>query len=76
MTALARPLRYAHVTLDGTRYRLVLGTAENAHLVSSPGLVGDRELPHGRIETTTMSFDNVGSGDIVVRFEEIPLAEQ
>ena len=40
-----------------------------------PGLVGERELPHGRIETTTMSSDNVGSGDIVVRFEEIPLAE-
>jgi hypothetical protein len=76
VTALARPLRYAHVTLDGTRYRLVLGTAENAHLVSSPGLVGDRELPHGRIATTTMSFDNVGSGDIIVRFEEIPLAER
>lgn len=73
LTALARPVRYAYVTLDETRYRLVLGTAENAHLVVSPGLVGDRELPHGRIETSTMSFGNLGSGDITVTFEEIPL---
>lgn len=75
LTALARPVRYAYVNLDDTRYRLVLGTAENAHLVSSPGRAGDRQLPHGRIETSTMSFGNVGSGTITVTFEEIPLTE-
>ena len=67
------PLRYPQVTVDGTDYRLVLGTAEGAHLVRSPGRIGDRELPHGPVDHSTLSFANVGSGDIIVRFEEIPL---
>jgi hypothetical protein len=36
-------------------------------------VVGDRELPHGQVESSSLSFTNVGSGDVVVRFEEIPL---
>ena len=68
-----RPLRYPEVTVDGTGYRFITGNAENAHLVRSPGRIGDRELPDGRVELSTLSFSNVGSGDVIVRFEEIPL---
>jgi hypothetical protein len=69
----ARPIDYPSVTVDGdNEYRLVLGTASGAHLVSSPGRIGAVELPNGELTHTTLSFDNIG-GDIVVRFEEIPL---
>lgn len=75
LAAVARPLRYPYVFVDGTRYRFVTGTADGAHIVRSPGRVADRELPHGEIETSSLSFTNVGSGDVVVRFEEIPLTQ-
>jgi hypothetical protein len=73
LTTLARPIRYAEATLDGTPYRLVTGTAGNAHLLRSPGEVGDRTLPHGALDHSTLAFGNVGSGTVTVRFEEIPL---
>jgi hypothetical protein len=71
----ARPIDYPSVTVDGdTEYRLVLGTAGGAHLVRSPGRIGADALPHGELAHTSLSFGNIG-GDIVVRFEEIPLIE-
>jgi hypothetical protein len=74
LATVARPLRYPYVFVDDTRYRLVRGTAEGAHLLRSPGRVGERQLPHGPVDASSLSFTNVGSGDVVVRFEEIPLA--
>lgn len=74
LATVARPLDHPYAFVDGTRYRFVRGTAGGAHLLRSPGRVGDRELPHGRLEASGLSFANVGSGDVVVRFEEIPLA--
>jgi hypothetical protein len=71
--AVARPLRYSYVRIDGTRYRLVTGTAPGAHILRSPGKIGTRELPHGPMEHSTLSFENVGAGEVTVRFEEIPL---
>lgn len=75
LATVARPLDYPYVFVDDTRHRLVTGTAGSAHLLSSPGEVGDRELPHGEFEASTLRFTNVGSGDVVVRFEEIPLTQ-
>ena len=72
-TTLGRPLRYARAVVDSTSYRLVPGTATSAHIVRSPGRLGDRVLPHGRIDHDALSFENIGSGDVVVTFEEIPL---
>ena len=72
-TTFARPFRYSHVIVDGNSYRLVTGTAPSAHIVRSPGHVGDRVLPHGRIDHDSLSFQDIGSGDVVVTFEEIPL---
>lgn len=76
LTSIAKPPRYAGVTIDGTAYRLVIGTAGSAHLLRSPGATGERQLPHGRVQHSTLSFSNVGSGLITVQFEEIPLAAQ
>jgi hypothetical protein len=61
------------VTLDDATYRLVPGHAANAHILRSPGQVDGRQLPHGVVQHDTISFSNLGSGDVVVRFEEIPL---
>jgi hypothetical protein len=74
--AIARPMRYAYVTIDGSRHRLVTGTASGAHLLRSPGRVGTRQLPHGPLAHSTLSFENVGTGEVKVRFEEIPLLAQ
>jgi hypothetical protein len=71
--AIARPMRYAYVNIDGTRHRLVTGTAPGAHLLRSPGKIGTRELPHGALAHSTLSFENLGNGEVKVRFEEIPL---
>src|SRR5207344_2445553 len=65
LATVARPLRYARVAVDDTSYRLLIGDAENAHIVRSPGRIGDRELPHGRVEHSSLSFSNIGSGDVV-----------
>jgi hypothetical protein len=73
LATVARPVHYAEVTIDHTTYRLVTGTAENAHIVRSPGRIGSRNLPHGRIAHSSLSFENVGPGSITIRFEEIPL---
>ena len=74
-SAVARPLRYARVLIDGVDYRLVTGTAPNAHLIYSPGQIGDRRLPHGPLDISTLGFRNTGPGDVVVRFEEVPLSD-
>lgn len=73
LATVARPVRYARVAIGGTDHRLVTGTAESAHLLRSPGQVGDRALPFGRLAEASLAFGNVGSGTITVRFEEIPL---
>ena len=73
VAAVARPLRFPQVTVDATRYRLVSDTAGGAHIVRSPGRIGDRDLPHGPVDHSTLSFANTGPGDVVVRFEEIAL---
>jgi hypothetical protein len=71
--AIARPLRYTYVSIDGKRHRLVTGTASGAHILRSPGRIGTRELPHGAMAHSTLSFENIGPGEVTVRFEEIPL---
>ena len=72
VSTIARPYDYPYVQIDGVEYRFVTGTAEGLHLVASPGTFDGRDLPHGEISMSTMSFTNIG-GDITVHFEEIPL---
>lgn len=73
VATITRPWKFPFATVDGTRYRLVPGTASNAHILRSPGRVGTRDLPHGAVSHSSLSFGNTGAGNVTVRFEEIPL---